>query len=116
MRFGNASAPKLREVVAKALLGKAGLLSLIGKLEEAMSAYEEVSARFDYESESKLRRHIFRATLGVGATRFALSHPDGIEDYEYLLLLVYTAPEEELREEVAKTLFGEGVDPSGAVQ
>jgi tetratricopeptide (TPR) repeat protein len=116
MRFGNASAPKMREVVAKSLLGKAGLLSLIGELEEAMSAYEQVPARFDYESESKLRQHIFRATLGVGATRLALSRPDGLEDYEHLLLLVYTAPDDELREEVAKTLFGEGIDPSEAVQ
>jgi tetratricopeptide (TPR) repeat protein len=116
VRFGNASAPRLREVVAKALLGKAGLLSLIGELEEAMSAYEQVLARFDYASESKLRRHIFRATLGVGATRLALSRPDGLEDCEHLLLLVYMASTDELREEVAKTRFGEGVDPSGAVQ
>ena len=54
-RFGAASEPALREVVAKALFGKGVGLGGLGRFEEAIEVYDDLLARFGDAPEPALR-------------------------------------------------------------
>jgi len=61
-RFGTSTDPKLREIVAGALLNKGEMAGQLGRREEATSAYREVITRFRGATDPVLAQRVAQAS------------------------------------------------------
>jgi len=102
--------PRLRVLVAKALVNKGVTLGSLGRSEEEISVYDEVVRRFVDSKEPELRCQVAKALFNKGVRLGILDRKEeGIAVYDEVLSRFGDSKEPELREPVARALFNKGV-------
>ncbi len=101
--------PRLRELVARALLMKGFTLAILDRFEEAIALYDEVVRRFADAKEPFFRERVANALSGKGnALRVLGRNEEAIAIYDSVVSRFADAKEPALREEVAKALVKKG--------
>jgi tetratricopeptide (TPR) repeat protein len=109
-RFGDATEPKLRRQVAKALIDKGRTLDALGRWEEAVGVYDQVVDRFDDTTEPDMREHVANALRHKRSALSELSRPEeAIGVYDQVVDRFGDATEPELRTKVANALIHKGL-------
>jgi tetratricopeptide (TPR) repeat protein len=109
-RFGDATEPVLRQVVAWTLVNKGLILGELGRSEEAPAVFDQVVARFGDATEPELREQVATALMNKGITLGQLNRPQAeIEVYDQVVARFGEAAEPGLRRRTAKALVNKGV-------
>src|SRR5215469_2939888 len=105
-RFGDASFPAAREVIAEALMSKAACLLTIKHYAETVAVFDELLVRFGDATELSLREQVAKALCAKGGCLYALKRAEeSIAADDELVTRFGGATELPLRELVAKALF-----------
>ena len=108
-RYGQDTAPALREQVARALVNKGIALGTLDRTEEEMALYDQIDQRYGQDTASALREQVARALFNKGITLGTLDRPEeemALYDQIDQRYGQDTAPA--LREQVAKAIFNKG--------
>jgi tetratricopeptide (TPR) repeat protein len=109
-RFGEASEPALRVLLAKAILNRGVTLGKLERSDEEIGAYDEVVRRFGEASEPALRVLLAKALLNKGVTLGKLDRSDEeIGAYDEVVQRFGEASELGPREQVARAFVYKGM-------
>jgi|CXWL01.1.fsa_nt_gi tetratricopeptide (TPR) repeat protein len=108
-RFGEATEPALREMVARVMVNKGFALGQLKRNEEAIVVYDQVIACFAEATEPVLRDPVSRAMVNKGGTLGRLKrNEEAIAAYDQVIARFGEAVEPALREMVAWAINGLG--------
>jgi tetratricopeptide (TPR) repeat protein len=109
-RFHRSTNKKEYLQAAQALVGKALLLSEVGRHREAIEVYESLLARFADTSDPELREHVVTALINKGfSLREVGERKLAIQIYDDVASHFGDASDPALREAIAQALFNKGL-------